>query len=277
MLMENGGKKIKRISLYECGYCINNMKFILKGHKKEKIKFPALSVLIEHNKFGNILFDTGYSKLIYENGIISKIYNLCNKTYFKEEDLILNQIGDKHIDKIIISHSHPDHIGALKYFKDYIQINPEEILEYALNADWKVLCSENTEYTIEDIEEFIKHSYSNKAQEVILNSRVIKKLKRIAEYKNKFINESINVNYLKNLRNSLNSEQYDKLFKHFVDTNASLTKLINNDKQLRKFIRWYTCNSKKANASYRLNRIINPRTSKYIMDSTNQKEIFNYI
>ena len=204
---------------------------------------------------------------------IKDIYKITKYTHSFMDDYYYNNLG------LDIGNVYLLKVGKtrLKYFKDYIQINPEEILEYALNADWKVLCSENTEYTIEDIEEFIKHSYSNKAQEVILNSRVIKKLKRIAEYKNKFINESINVNYLKNLRNSLNSEQYDKLFKHFVDTNASLTKLINNDKQLRKFIRWYTCNSKKANASYRLNRIINPRTSKYIMDSTNQKEIFNYI
>ena len=28
MLMENGGKKIKKISLFECGYCVNNMKLI---------------------------------------------------------------------------------------------------------------------------------------------------------------------------------------------------------------------------------------------------------
>ena len=143
MLMENGGKKIKKISLFECGYCINNMKFMLKGHKKKQIKFPALSVLIEHNKFGNILFDTGYSKLIYENGIISKIYNLCNKTYFKEEDLILNQIGDKHIDKIIISHSHPDHIGALKYFKDYELITSMEVFNNLEKPNIKNLVFKN--------------------------------------------------------------------------------------------------------------------------------------
>ena len=127
MLMENGGKKIKKISLFECGYCVNNIKLILKNHKKEIVKFPALSVLIEHKKYGNILFDTGYSKLIYENGIISKIYNLCNKTYFNNEDLILNKIQDKKIDKIIISHGHPDHIGALKFFDDYELITSKEV------------------------------------------------------------------------------------------------------------------------------------------------------
>ena len=141
--MENGGKKIKKISLYECGYCVNNMKLIFKDQKKEIIKFPALCVLLEHNEFGNILFDTGYSKLIYENGIISKIYNLCNKTYFKDEDFILNKIKDKKINKIIISHAHPDHIGALKYFKDYELITSKEVFCDIMHPKLKNLVFKN--------------------------------------------------------------------------------------------------------------------------------------
>ena len=143
MLMENGGKKIKKISLFECGYCVNNMKLILKKHKKEIVKFPALCVLVEHKEYGNILFDTGYSKLIYENGVISKIYNLCNKTYFKEEDSILNKIKDKKIDKIIISHAHPDHIGALKYFNDYELITSREVFYDIIHPKLKNLVFKN--------------------------------------------------------------------------------------------------------------------------------------
>lgn len=125
--MENGGKKIKKISLYECGYCENNLELILKNEKRKIIKFPALCVLFEHKKFGNILFDTGYSNLIYENGIISKIYNFFNKTTFEESDLIVNKLKDKKINKIIISHAHPDHIGALRYFDNYELITTKEV------------------------------------------------------------------------------------------------------------------------------------------------------
>ena len=166
----------------------------------------------------------------------------------------------------------------LKYFKDYIQINPEEVLEYALDADWKVLCNSENSYTIENMEEFIKHSYNRKSQKIIFNSRIFKKLKRIFNYKNKFINKCINVNYLKNLKNNLSYEHYVKLNKHFVDTNTSITKLINYDKQLTQFINWYTCNTREASRCYWIYKL--PRksdTSKYVMNSINQKEIFNYI
>ena len=125
--MVDGGKKIKKVKIYQCGYCINNLSLILRKHKKKNIKFPALCVLIEHKKFGNILFDTGYSKLIYENGILSKLYNLFNKSYCTESDLISYQLKNKHIDKIILSHLHPDHIGGLKYFKDYELIISQEV------------------------------------------------------------------------------------------------------------------------------------------------------
>lgn len=129
MIMENGGRKITKIRVFECGYCVNNMSLILKNEKSEKVKFPALVVLFEHSKLGNILYDTGYSKLIYKNGIVSRIYNLANKTYFEEKDLIINKLNGIKVDKIIISHAHPDHIGALKYFKDYELITSEEVFE----------------------------------------------------------------------------------------------------------------------------------------------------
>ena len=127
--MENGGKKIKRIKLYKCGYCVNNIKYIFKNSKSTKIKFPALVVFIEHHKYGNILFDTGYSKKIYNNGIISKIYNIFNKTYVEDEDIIKNKLKTdqiNNVDKIILSHAHPDHIGGLKLFENYELIATED-------------------------------------------------------------------------------------------------------------------------------------------------------
>lgn len=130
--MENGGGKITKIKLYKCGYCVNNMAHIMKKSKNEKIKFPALVVLIEHSKYGNILYDTGYSKDVYNNGFISKIYNLVNRTYVAEEDSIINKLKKDNvgkINKIILSHAHPDHIGGLKLFKNYELLATEKVLK----------------------------------------------------------------------------------------------------------------------------------------------------
>lgn len=139
--MESTKNKIKKIKLYSCGYCVNQLAHVFKGHKSEKRIFPALAVYIEHEKYGGILFDTGYSDLIYKNGIVSKLYNALNRTYVNESDRIdvkLKKDGIKpeHIRHIILSHAHPDHIAGLKFFKDYELISTAKVINtmYTGNA-----------------------------------------------------------------------------------------------------------------------------------------------
>ena len=86
--MENGGKKITRIKLYACGYCQNDLGIVFHGHERDVRKFPALVVYLHHAKFGNILFDTGYSELVYKNGFVSFIYNSLNKTFVEPSEII---------------------------------------------------------------------------------------------------------------------------------------------------------------------------------------------
>ena len=129
--MENGGRLISNITLYACGSCVNNVASVFKGEKKREIVFPVLVARIEHVKYGVILFDTGYSKRVYENGIISKLYNLLNPTTVNDEDTIaykMDREGVK-VNHIILSHPHPDHIGCLRDFKDYTLIATEECFE----------------------------------------------------------------------------------------------------------------------------------------------------
>ncbi len=132
--MENGGKKIKAVKLYACGYCINDLGIVFKGQKKEKRLFPALAVLIEHETFGDILYDSGYSKLIYKNNIVSVLYNTLNKTYIDSENTITAKLrkdskNPDDVHKIILSHAHPDHIGGLRLFKDYELLSTKKVIE----------------------------------------------------------------------------------------------------------------------------------------------------
>lgn len=138
--MENGGRKIKSIKLYLCGYCENNLKLVFKHHKNEIRKFPAIAVLIEHSTLGNILYDTGYSELIYKNYIVSILYNFLNKTYIDSKNTVIaklkaDSINPESINKIILSHSHPDHIGGLRLLNNYELISTQKVLNTLKNGN----------------------------------------------------------------------------------------------------------------------------------------------
>lgn len=128
--MENGGRQISSVTLYACGTCKNNIASVLKGEKKKEIVFPALVARLEHKSLGTVLFDTGYSKRIYGNGIVSKIYNLLNPSEVKEEDTISYKMKTegRKVSFIILSHPHPDHIGCLKDFDDYTLLATEDCI-----------------------------------------------------------------------------------------------------------------------------------------------------
>ncbi|MHC1683984.1 MAG: MBL fold metallo-hydrolase [Clostridiaceae bacterium] len=131
---------IEKVYLTECGYCVNNLGKMYKGYKKEKVNFPANCVIIKHSTKGWILFDTGYSQLIYTNGFIGKIYNRFNPTFVKEKDEIKNKLSKINVDceeisYVVISHFHPDHIGCLRYFTNAkIVASLESIKEVKKNS-----------------------------------------------------------------------------------------------------------------------------------------------
>lgn len=126
-------RRLRSVKLYACGCCENELSHVFKSFPPERRSFPALAALIIHEDLGNILFDTGYSQLIYENGIVSKIYNTLNRTFIRENETIISKleadgISPDSVKRIILSHAHPDHIGALKLFRSYELISTPKVL-----------------------------------------------------------------------------------------------------------------------------------------------------
>ena len=111
--------------ILKAGYCLQNeLCSIIKG-KNKQTKFYAMFVLLKHEKYGNILFDTGYSNYFYEasKNFPYSIYAKITPVFTDKENSAkaqLEKLGIKpdKISYIIISHFHADHIGGLKDFNN---------------------------------------------------------------------------------------------------------------------------------------------------------------
>jgi len=123
---------IEQVSVYNCGYCKNNLGLVYKNIRGERT-FPAKAFLIKHKENGYILFDTGYGKDILRNTPVLKIYRYLNPVLVSKNDIISKKLEKEginpfNINKIIISHPHPDHIGDLKSFLNCKILSTKEVL-----------------------------------------------------------------------------------------------------------------------------------------------------
>lgn len=120
--MQNGTETtISKIKFYDCGYCVNDLGHMYRKTRNKKVRFYARVMLITHKTKGNILVDTGYSRRIYNGGWMSAVYNLINPATVTDEDHIRHLLaGDgiraSQIKQIVLTHLHPDHIGAINDF-----------------------------------------------------------------------------------------------------------------------------------------------------------------
>lgn len=130
----SGSKQIVSVKLYHCGFCTNNLKLVFRNRKWEKRKFPATAVLIQHKQYGPLLFDTGYSKAIFREGFLPRLYRIMNPVSLEpgqmiDEKLKQDGINPVEIKSIILSHAHPDHIGGRTRFQDYELIATAKVLD----------------------------------------------------------------------------------------------------------------------------------------------------
>ncbi|WP_459195450.1 MBL fold metallo-hydrolase [Wukongibacter baidiensis] len=127
-------KKVEMFKIYNCGYCVNDLSKAYKGVVSKKEKFNATSVIIKHREEGYVLFDTGYSRRVFEKDLKMYLYRFFNPTFCEIEDeikahLIRDGVALDEVKNVVISHLHPDHIGGLHFFKNSRFIISKEINE----------------------------------------------------------------------------------------------------------------------------------------------------
>jgi glyoxylase-like metal-dependent hydrolase (beta-lactamase superfamily II) len=116
-------KNMNLTHILHAGYCTCPEHIAIQGGSRAHIRFPAMFALIEHPRFGALLFDTGYSFHFFEKTktFPNKLYRLATPVTLREEDLAVNQLATfnlqpKDITHLFISHFHADHIAALTDF-----------------------------------------------------------------------------------------------------------------------------------------------------------------
>jgi glyoxylase-like metal-dependent hydrolase (beta-lactamase superfamily II) len=107
--------------LFQAGFCSHCQRMTLIDGEFKKHLYPALCALINHPKYGYILYDTGYSEQFFKQTrqFPFSLYNRITPVSLNQSlklQLLQKGIEAQEINYIIISHFHSDHISGLKDF-----------------------------------------------------------------------------------------------------------------------------------------------------------------
>jgi glyoxylase-like metal-dependent hydrolase (beta-lactamase superfamily II) len=112
-----------KVSIFTAGYCSCPEHIAIQGGRWRNILFPAMFALLEHPRFGAMLFDTGYSQRFFDETrrFPNLLYRMLTPVTLREEQLAVNQLAALNIQaaditRIFISHFHADHVAALGDF-----------------------------------------------------------------------------------------------------------------------------------------------------------------
>ncbi len=105
--------------------------FINSNGKEESL--PINVLLLEHRKFGNILVNTGCSKLLKKNPALFLKYKQKHKLTFDDSDCITAKLEADGLDpmiikKVILTHCSPECCGALPLLPKYELISSAQVL-----------------------------------------------------------------------------------------------------------------------------------------------------
>lgn len=111
------------LTLLQAGYCTCPEHLARGRGPWTNTRFPALFALVQHPRFGNLLFDTGYSTEFFRatRPWPYRVYRHMTPVTLREEESAVNQLAARglrpgDIDHVLISHFHADHVSALKDF-----------------------------------------------------------------------------------------------------------------------------------------------------------------
>lgn len=132
------GFKLNKI--YSVGYCVGRGVLADRTLSWKKVRFHTRCFLLEHPIRGLILIDTGYGKDLIEstkNGIYSLYPALLPVTYSPQDSLVAQLAQDgislKDLSYLVLTHFHPDHIGALPEFAQVPWIYRSDILNQLMS------------------------------------------------------------------------------------------------------------------------------------------------
>lgn len=111
------------IEFLQAGSTSHWLNMVSMQSPKIKVPFPATVALLQHDRYGPVLFDTGYSSHFYEatKKFPEKLYALITPVDIPAGGTLLEQLKGRGIQPddvqyIILSHFHADHIGGILDF-----------------------------------------------------------------------------------------------------------------------------------------------------------------
>lgn len=130
----------KLIKIYSVGYCIGRGMLADRSLDSKKRRFYTRCFLIKHPKQGLILVDTGYGNSLLEltKKRTYSLYSLLLPFSFSNQESLRTQLANDGISLsdlsyLVITHYHPDHIGALPEFAEIPWIYRKDTLETLLS------------------------------------------------------------------------------------------------------------------------------------------------